>query len=138
MSAAGALAAVEAALFTYSTVGPRLDRRGQPVASAAFTALRAQRDVLRRWIEDSGATPTPPPPAYDLGPLPDPQAARAAALRAEEALAAQLVVLVQSSQQAQRTSAVGWLMASAVRAVTWRAALGVYPTTVAFPGLQTP
>jgi hypothetical protein len=133
-----ALAAVDAALFAYSTVGPRLDAAGKQAAADAHTALRAQRDSLQRMVMRGRATPAAPPPAYDLGPLPDVRSARATALRAEESLAAAFAQLVVEAASDDRASAALWLAGSAVRAVTWRAALGTTPTTVPFPGLSVP
>lgn len=133
-----ALAAVDAALFAYSTVTPRLDPAGTAAGSAAFVALRAHRDTLRAQVMAAGGVPVVPPPAYDLGPLPDLTAARRVALRTEESLAAAFAGLVEATTGAQRASAATWLAESAVRAVTWRAALGITPTTVPFPGLATP
>lgn len=133
-----ALAAVDAATFAYSTVGARLSKPEAAAATAAFTELRAQRDVLRSWLEADGSQPSAPPAAYQLGPLSDAAAARTAALTAEEAVAAALAVLVRDSSAARRTSAASWLTGSAVRAVGWRVALGLSPTTVAFPGLSQP
>jgi hypothetical protein len=133
-----ALAAVDAALFAYSTVGPRLDTAGEQAAADAHTALRAQRDSLQRMVMRGRATPDAPPPAYDLGPLPDVRSARATALRAEESLAAAFARLVGEAGGEDRSTAASWLAGSAVRAVTWRAALGTTPTTVPFPGLSVP
>ena len=133
-----ALAAVDAALFAYSTVAPRLDRAGAQTATDAHTVLRAQRDSLQRLILRGRATPAAPPPAYDLGALPDVRSARATALRAEEALAAAFARLVGEVNGDDRANAASWLAGAAVRAVTWRAALGTSPTTVPFPGLSVP
>lgn len=133
-----ALAAVEAALFTYSTITPRLDAAGAAAGAAAFTALRVQRDRLRAQVVAAGDTPVAPPPAYDLGPLPEVASARRVALRTEETLAAAFAALVHASSGGARVEAADWLVASAVRAVGWRASLGVTPTTVAFPGLEEP
>lgn len=134
----GALAAVDAALFAYSTITPRLDPAGAAAGALAFAALRAQRDKLRTQVIAGGGEPAVPPPAYDLGPLPDVAAARAVALRTEESLAAAMAALVQATTGAARDAAAAWLTESAVRAVGWRAALGITPTTVPFPGLSAP
>jgi hypothetical protein len=132
------LGAVEAALFAYSTVAPRLDARGAAAARAAHTTLRAQRDVLHGWLIAAKVAPPVPPPAYAIGPLPGVGAARTLALDTEGALAAAIAVLVQQSLSSKRVAAAGWLAASAARAVGWRAALGITPTTVAYPGLRSP
>jgi hypothetical protein len=133
-----ALNAVEAALYAYSTVGARLDAAGGAAAGAAHSALRAQRDILHAWITGVGAKPSAPPAAYVLGPLTDVSAARRVALLSELALADAFAVLVRDEAPGRRASAASWLAASAVRAVGWRAALGMTPTTVAFPGLSAP
>jgi hypothetical protein len=133
-----ALAAVEAALFAYSTAGPRLDPRAAQVAAGSHAALRAQRDILHGWITASGGKPAAPPPAYELGPLPNVASARRVVLEAELALADAFAVLVHDDGSDRRVTVATWLSASAVRAVGWRAALGMTPTTVAFPGLSAP
>lgn len=135
---ATALESVEAALFAYSTITPRLDPIGAAAGGSAFTTLRSQRDALRAQVAAAGIKPSVPPPAYDLGPLPGLNAARQVALRTEESLAAAFAGLVAESTGPLRGSAAVWLVESAVRAVGWRTALGVTPTTVAFPGLSSP
>ena len=137
-STESALAAVEAALFAYSTGGGRLVLTEAATASRGFTELRATRDVLRGWLAADHAQAAAPPAAYDLGPLTDATSARTLLLKAEESLAAAFAVLVRDSSSPRRTSAATWLSASAVRAVGWRAALHATPTTVAFPGLSEP
>lgn len=133
-----ALAAVEAALYAYSTITPRLDPSGAAAGAAAFTALRTQRDSLRAQVVAAGGKPAIPPSAFDLGPLTSTAAARQVALRTEETLAVAYAALVQASADEERLTAADWLAQSAVRAVGWRAAIGITPTTVPFPGLATP
>jgi len=135
-AATEALRAVDVALYAYSTIAPRLDDKGALAALVAFDTLRAHRDTLRSGLLAAGANPPVPDPAYDIGATGSAAAARAVALRTEEALAAAFAVLVRDESGGRRTVAAAWLTESAVRAVGWRAAAGISPTTVAFPGLS--
>lgn len=133
-----ALAALETALYAYSTVAPRLPESESAAARDAYEAIRAQRDIVRQRLVASGVEPPPPPAGYDLGPLIDARAARGVALRVEQNVAAAVAGLISAAEPAARAESATWLVASAVRAVTWRSNLAVSPTTVAFPGLATP
>ena len=132
-----ALAAEHAAVWGYGVVGTALPAERRRLATAAENAHRDARDRLVALVSEQGAEPAGPEGAYEL-PFPVLSAVDAATLAVtleEGAEAAWAWVLDQATERETRTWAVTVLGDTEVRAVTWRAAAGRTPVTVALPGL---
>ncbi|MGH3853286.1 MAG: DUF4439 domain-containing protein [Pseudonocardiaceae bacterium] len=148
-----ALAAEHAAIWVYGVVGAFAPRAlgGQIVAAA--TAHQARRDATERMLIGAGTRPVPPEPGY-LTPerVTDAASALRLAITAEtDAAAAWRSVIERGTADPDprnaanpnprsvadpdlRGVALDALTAAAVQATRWRAAAGITPLTVPFPG----
>jgi Domain of unknown function (DUF4439) len=134
-----ALATERAAGYRYAIVGPRVTAAEQRLVRS----FEAQHGALAAAAEDRliAARLSPPPAATDY-PVPfavnDVVSARRLALRIESdaASAWRYLVAVTTPGTPGRALAQSALIASAVRAVHWRAALTPNTPTVPFPGLS--
>jgi hypothetical protein len=128
-----ALAAELAAIFGYGVVGGRLGGSGLALAQAGYDAHRRRRTTLEALIAGTGATPTPPAPAYQVPAHldSDRQIERFAATLEHRCAEVYAVVVSAADLPALRKEAAGWLRDAAVRAVVW----GGRPE--AWPGLAT-
>lgn len=140
-----ALAAEQRAVFGYGLLGAHL--HGSPRLSLAVScsdAHEALRDATAQTLVEAGVTAQPPAADYpDLYPVAGPVAAMTLALRLEQECAAAWRYLYALAAQdpsapsrAVRVTAQAALIASAVRAVQWRAILTPTAPSVAFPGLS--
>jgi hypothetical protein len=135
-----ALAAEHEAVFAYGLLGPRLTSTG--FAAACLAAHEALRDATTEAISRAGLDPAPPASDYpSLYPVPDAAAARAVAVRVEDACAAawRYLYFVAASTAGTaarrlRRTAQDALTASAVRAVQWRVRVDPHRATRPFPG----
>lgn len=125
-----ALADEHAAMWAYSTLGPRAGSR-RSLAGLTFVQHRNARDLLVEWLRTAGATPVGTRAGYRL-PFAIAGSSDAAALarRLEDGCGNAYAALVGVAQDAPlRLLAVTELVACARRRVAW----GGVPQT--FPGL---
>ncbi|HTW20232.1 MAG TPA: ferritin-like domain-containing protein [Mycobacteriales bacterium] len=117
-----ALAAEYQAVYGYGVVGAALTGHDREFATAALTAHQEQRDRLVAMITALGATPVAAAPAYRL-PFPVTGRASAGELggHLERGIAGAAWDLVAAAQpdSTQRSAAIAWLGAAAVRGAHW-------------------
>lgn len=138
----GALAAEQQAVFGYGLLGGQLSGPNRELALTCVTAHETLRDSTRAAVAAAGLTPEPPAADYPaLYPVPGPGAARALAVRLEEACAAawRYLYLAAASDPAAagrslREAAQQGLTESAVRATRWRLRTSPGRATRPFPG----
>lgn len=137
-----ALAAEHAAVWAYGLVGAFLADRLAGQLAEVTVAHRAHRDTTERILLDAGHQPVPAEPGY-LVPQPvtdDASALRLAVTAETDAAAAWRSVIEHSATEHDpaepdvRNLALEALTGAAVRAARWRAAAGIAPPTVPFPG----
>jgi hypothetical protein len=130
-----ALAAEHAAIYGYGVVGAHLTGPTQTAARAAEAAHRDRRDAVSLRIAASNATPIPAAPAYTLPfPVTDAPSAMRLAVTLEEGAAGAWREALAGTADDDRKLALDALMTCAVQATRWRAAAGIVPVTLAFPG----
>ena len=131
-----ALSAEHAAIFGYGVVGAHLDPAGKAVAADAEAAHRNRRDALVAAADPGeGGRRRPRPPAYALPfPVTDRASALKLAVALEDGAAAAWRQALGPTTGDDRTMALNALIDCAVRATRWRAAAGITPVTVPFPG----
>lgn len=130
-----ALAAEYAAIFAYGPIGVELDDELAEAAREAEAAHRARRDALILALAADGVDPPAAEASYAL---PFEVTGAADALRlavlVEERVAAVWRAALAASDGTARAEALDALVDAALRAAGWRAAAGVAPATVPFPG----
>lgn len=136
-----ALAAEHQAVFGYALLGPQLTGADQQLAVSCSNAHESLRDSTSAAIAAARLTPVPPQADYPaLYPVPDAAAARALAVRLEDAGATAWRYLylraasAGTRAHALRAAAQQQLTASAVRAARWRAIATPDHATTPFPG----
>ncbi len=130
-----ALAAEHAAIFGYGVVGAHLVGPDEALARTAEAAHRDRRDAVSLRIAANNATPIPAAPAYTLPfSVTDAPSAMKLAVSVEEAAAGAWREALAGTTGDDRKLALESLMACAVQATQWRAAAGIVPVTLAFPG----
>ncbi len=128
--------AENAAIFTYGTITAFAPAARQKTVAEYTTEHRARRNALDQALRVAN-TPVPQPAAgYTLpvtvtSPTTAAQAAQAAEIDCATAYRA---LIEQGDSEAVRRLGLDGLTDCARREATWRAALGLAPTTVAFPG----
>lgn len=135
-----ALAAEHQAVFGYGLLGVRLRGTQQQLAVTCSDVHEALRDATETAMAQAGLRPQPPAADYpSLYPVPDAAAARALAVRLEDACAAAWRYLYAQAALGQAAArlpeAQAALTASAVRAVQWRALVSPADASRAFPGV---
>jgi cytosine/adenosine deaminase-related metal-dependent hydrolase len=138
-----ALAAEHQAVFGYALLGPHLSGADQQLAVANSDAHESLRNRTEDSLGAAGLTPVAPRADYPtLYPVPSARAARALAVRLEDACAsawrflyAQAASGAGAGATGLRTSAQSALTASAVRASRWRVIVDPARPTTAFPGI---
>ncbi len=147
-----ALGAEHQAVYAYALVGPRVSAADTDLVRVCAAAHAAVRDATSAALLAAGTAPEPPRPDYPaLYPVPDAAAARAVAVRVEDACAAAWRVLYAAaatpssapassgtpapSRRSLRSAAQQGLTASAVRATRWRLRSGAATATTPFPGI---
>ena len=131
---ADVLEAQHAVVYGYGVLGARLDDATRPVAQAATTAHRAERDRAAAALRDLGGAPPAAAGASDATVASQPDAL-ALAVRLEAGLGVLFRDLVGSTDDAAlRRLGLDGLVGTAVRAAQWRELLGQRPPTVALPG----
>lgn len=133
-----ALAAENAAIWTYGLVTAFLPGAYTAAITEAIEAHRDRRDTTRKVLRDAGATPRPAAPAYvPAQPVTDDASAVRVVVMAEsDATAAWHGVLARTDDAGLRTMAADALMASAGRGTRWRDEADMRPATIALPGIQ--
>jgi hypothetical protein len=132
---ADALRGEHAAIYAYGVLGAHLDAATVPLAVLAESAHRARRDALMLRLTTEDATPPPAEPAYALpAPVTDQASALRLAISVEERCAGLWRQALADVTGDDRALAVDALTDCAVRATRARAAAGVQPATVPFPG----
>lgn len=130
-----ALAAEHAAIFAYGVIGGRLDGEDAGLARAAEEAHRSRRDALLLRLAARGETGPVAAASYQLPfPVTGAGPARELAILVEERVAAVWRAVLPAAGHEDRAEALDALVDAAVRATGWRAAAGLAPTTVPFPG----
>lgn len=130
-----ALAAEQAAVFAYGPIGVRLDDDEADAARDAEQTHRGRRDELVVALAARGAQPPAAAVSYQLPfPVTREEEARQLAVLVEERVAAVWRTALPAVAGADREQALAALVDAAVRATRWRAAAGITPATVAFPG----
>ena len=130
-----ALAAEHAAIFGYGVVGAHLAGADEAAARAAEAAHRDRRDAVSLRIAANNATPVPAAPAYTLPfPVVDAPSAMRLAVALEEGAAGAWREALAGTTDDDRKMALEALVACAVQATRWRAAAGIVPVTLPFPG----
>lgn len=145
-----ALAAEHQAVYAYALIGPRVSAADTGLVRSCAASHAALRDSTSAALLAAGTVPVPPRPDYPgLYPVPDAAAARAVAVRVEDACAAAWRVLyataaasagprpsgVAPSLRTTRGTAQHGLTASAVRATRWRVRTGAASAATPFPGI---
>jgi hypothetical protein len=130
-----ALAAEHAAIYAYGVIGARLTGEQADTAASAELVHRARRDALVLRLAELGAPIPPPEPAYRLPvEVVDGDGARRLAVLVYERAAVVWRAALAPTAGTDRELALDALISCAVWATRWRAAGGVVPTTVPFPG----
>jgi hypothetical protein len=135
-----ALAAEHQAVFGYALLGVQLRGPQQRFAVSCSDAHEALRDATETAMSEAGVRPVPPQPDYPtLYPVSDAPAARALAVRLEDACAAAWRYLFAQAALDHAAARLGEaqdaLTASAVRAVQWRRLAGTAAASQPFPGV---
>jgi hypothetical protein len=124
------LAAEHAVVYGYGVAGARLRGAARRRAERGWTRHRANRDALEAQVNDLGADPEPPAPAYALpSPVATPEDAGTLLTLLEERLAAIWADAVADLAGDLRRQAVDGLAEAAIAAARWRGG------SVPFPGL---
>ncbi|RZU49703.1 uncharacterized protein DUF4439 [Krasilnikovia cinnamomea] len=133
---AGALAAEEAAIYAYGTIGVHLtDDRELADARAAEAVHRDRRDALVTRLASAQVSPAPAPAGYALPfPVTDRDSALKLAIHVEDGVAQAWRPMLAVTTADERSTALGALTDAAVRATRWRRHADVTPLTLPFPG----
>ena len=133
---AAALAAEEAAIYAYGTLGVKLTGDGDLTeARAAEAAHRGRRDVLVSRLSALQASTAPAPAGYELPfEVTDRESALKLAIQIEDGVAQAWRAVLSVSERADPATALNALIDAAVRATRWRRLGEVTPATMAWPG----
>ncbi|MGK5678676.1 ferritin-like domain-containing protein [Actinoplanes sp. URMC 104] len=134
-----ALAAEEAAIYAYGTIGVHLAGRGDVTeARAAQQAHRGRRDFLVGRLAQLEASAAPSPAGYELPfPVTDRASALKLAIHVEDGVAQAWRPVLTVTTGADRSTALAAMTEAAVRATRWRRLAAVNPVTLPFPGRPT-
>lgn len=127
-----ALAAEQAAVAAYATLGGRVSVTSSPTAAgdlrAAYDVHLERRDRLQTWITERGATPAAPAPGYRVPAASrDTDALLEVARSLEERAAEAYAALVAASTGDVRRWAVAALQDAALRTLTFGGAPEPFP-----------
>ncbi len=133
---AAALAAEEAAIYAYGTLGVKLTGTGDRTeARAAEAAHRDRRDVLVTRLAALNASTAPTPAGYRIPfEITDRASALKLAIQVEDGVAQAWRAVLPVTEGDDRSTALSALIDSAVRATRWRRLGSVTPATMAWPG----
>lgn len=133
---AAALAAEEAAIYAYGTLGVKLTDDGVLVeARSAEAAHRGRRDALVSRLATLEASAAPAPAGYELPfEVTDQESALKLAIQVEDGVAQAWRAALPATEQADRAMALDALIDAAVRATRWRRLGEVTPATMPWPG----
>ena len=133
---AAALAAEEAAIYAYGTLGVKLTGDGDRAeARSAEAAHRARRDVVVSRLAALQASAAPAPAGYDMPfEVTDRESALKLAIQIEDGVAQAWRAVLPASDGGDRSTALNALIDAAVRATRWRRLGEVTPVTMAWPG----
>jgi len=133
---AAALAAEEAAIYAYGTLGVKLAGDSYLIeARAAEAAHRGRRDVLVSRLSALQASTAPAPAGYELPfEVTDRESALKLAIQIEDGVAQAWRAVLPVSEKTDRATALNALIDAAVRATRWRRLGEVTPATMAWPG----
>lgn len=133
---AAALAAEEAAIYAYGTLGVKLTGDGALAEARAAEAVhRGRRDVLVSRLSALQASTAPAPAGYELPfAVTDRASALKLAIHIEDGVAQAWRAVLPVSEKADRSTALNALIDAAVRATRWRRLGEVTPATMAWPG----
>jgi ferritin-like protein len=133
---AAALAAEEAAIYAYGTLGVKLTGTGDRTEARAAEAVhRARRDVLVSRLSELKASTAPAPAGYALPfEVTDRESALKLAIQVEDGVAQAWRAALPATTDADRATALNALVDAAVRATRWRRLGAVTPATMAWPG----
>ena len=133
---AAALAAEEAAIYAYGTLGVKLSGAGERTeAHAAEAVHRGRRDVLVSRLSALNASTAPAPAAYELPfPVTGRESALKLAVQVEDGVAQAWRAVLPVTTAGDRATALNALVDAAVRATRWRRLAEVTPATMAWPG----
>jgi len=130
-----ALAAEEAAIYAYGTIGVHLTGTDRELARSAEADHRGRRDQLVAKLDQLKASTAPAPAGYELPfAVTDRPTALKLAAQIEDGVAQAWRAAVKGTTGADRSTALSALVASAVQATKWRKRAGATPLTMAFPG----
>jgi hypothetical protein len=131
-----ALAAEEAAIYAYGTLGVKLTGTGDRTEARAAEAVhRARRDVLVSRLSVLKASTAPAPAGYTLPfEVTDRESALKLAIQVEDGVAQAWRTALPATTDADRATALNALVDAAVRATRWRRLGAVSPATMAWPG----
>ncbi|MEV8506611.1 ferritin-like domain-containing protein [Actinoplanes sp. NPDC051475] len=133
---AAALAAEEAAIYAYGTLGVRLTGEGERTeARVAEGVHRDRRDVLVSRLAALQASAAPAPAGYELPfEVTDRESAVKLAVQVEDGVAQAWRAVLPVTEGGDRSTALSALTDAAVRATRWRRLGSVTPATLAWPG----
>lgn len=133
---AAALAAEEAAIYAYGTLGVRLTGDGERTeARVAEGVHRDRRDVLVSRLASLQASVAPAPAGYELPfEVTDRESALKLAIQVEDGVAQAWRAVLPVTEGGDRSTALSALTDAAVRATRWRRLGSVTPATLAWPG----
>lgn len=133
---AAALAAEEAAIYAYGTLGVRLTGEGERTeARVAEGVHRDRRDVLVSRLASLQASAAPAPAGYELPfEVTDRGSALKLAIQVEDGVAQAWRAVLPVTEGGDRSTALSALTDAAVRATRWRRLGSVTPATLAWPG----
>jgi len=130
-----ALAAEEAAIYAYGTIGVHLSGSDRELARTTEADHRGRRDQLVAKLDQLKASTAPAPAGYELPfPVGDRASALKLAVQVEDGVAQAWRAAIGATTGADRSTALSALSATAVQATKWRKRAGVTPVTMAFPG----
>jgi ferritin-like protein len=133
---AAALAAEEAAIYAYGTLGVKLTSdRDLTEARAAEAIHRDRRDALVLKLAALKASTAPAPAGYRLPfAINDRESALKLAVQVEDGVAQAWRAVLPVTEGGDRSTALSALTDAAVRATRWRRRGNVTPVTMAWPG----
>ncbi|AMY18799.1 MULTISPECIES: ferritin-like domain-containing protein [Nocardiaceae] len=131
-----ALAAEHAAVFAYGVVAAFSNPTRDPLVAQYAADHRARRDATIDALTAADVDAPPAAAGYTVPfPVTDAVAAARLAQQVEEDTAVAWRSVIERARSAPtREAAVVALTDAARRAASWRAILGIFPSTVAFPG----
>ncbi|WP_018600705.1 ferritin-like domain-containing protein [Mycobacterium sp. 155] len=131
-----AIAAEHSIIYGYGIVSAHSTPDDNALVAAAMAEHRDRREAAITMLTARSVSPPLPAAGYQLPmPVANPTDAANLAVRMEQdAAVAWRAVLEQATSDEDRAFAVTALTQAAVTAAKWRAQLGTWPVTVAFPG----